>query len=103
MQFQTIANCCVLYLVFCPHAFLYDCLLLSISTAVFLPEMSLGFALLERAPYRRWCYTILLLAPPLLWIPYLIGGPAASETMLLASTFLISFGLKGLLEESRSI
>jgi len=102
LQHQAIGNCCVLYLAFCPHAFLYDCLLLAISTAVFLPEMSLGFALSQRETYRRWCYTILLLAPPLLWIPYLCGGSAAPETMLLISTLLIAFGLKGWLEESRS-
>jgi hypothetical protein len=91
-QFRAASLSVLVFLIFSPHSFLYDCLILSIPTILLMRETSLSNALAQQPLTRRaWC-VFLLLVPVLSWVPYvcLHSEVLASQFLLLSNCCLLA-------------
>jgi hypothetical protein len=90
-QFRAISLSVLVFLIFSPHSFLYDCLILSIPTILLMRETSLSGALAEQPLVKKVCSVFLLLVPALTWLPYVYLHPEvwASQFILAANVCLL--------------
>jgi hypothetical protein len=91
-QIRATALSAVVYLIFSPHAFLYDCLLLIIPLLLTYPSNGLSKAFAQMTGNERGWLAILLLAPLLAWCPYLCHEAWATLFMLVVNLVLLLFG-----------
>jgi hypothetical protein len=89
-QLRAVSLSVLVFLIFSPHSFLYDCLILSIPTILLMRETSLSNALaLQPLGKKAWC-VFLLLVPVLSWVPYLHSEVLASQFLLLTNCCLLA-------------
>jgi hypothetical protein len=82
-QFRAISISTLVFLIFSPHSFLYDCLLLAIPTVLLLAETTLSGALLDQSVSRKIWGVSLMLTPSLLLVPYFFLHPETWASLLL--------------------
>ena len=94
-QFRAISLSVLVFLIFSPHSFLYDCLILSIPTILLMRETSLSGALAQRPLSSRVWNVFLLLVPVLAWVPYvcLHSEVLTSQFLLIANICLLAVWL----------
>ena len=70
-QIRAISLSVLVFLIFSPHSFLYDCLILSLPTVLLMRETTLSGAIFQPHLSQRLWGIILLLMPVVCWAPYL--------------------------------
>ncbi len=93
-QVAAAALSCIVYVIFCPHVYFYDALILTIPLLLTMKRVSLFSAFLEQPLSLRLWAVLLLVFPALIWIPYLTDPILADRVTLVCAMILLISGLK---------
>lgn len=92
-KWKAISLSTVAYLVFSPHAFVYDGLLLAVPTAITLQRLSLSKLLqMQKRSLKLFSLTLCVI-PVVSWVAYFGGNEVLGRVILCANIFLLIVGL----------
>jgi len=98
----TISAMMLVYLVFSPHTFVYDCLLLAVPAVLLLDEFSLEGALKAKG-MERWWRMLLFLLPIISWLPHFAHRKLTDRMILTANLWLLAYLLIFLRKQEDSL
>lgn len=91
-EFVAVSLTVLLYLLFTPHAYLYDCIILTIPLVLTARQVSFGW-IFEQSGWRKFWFILLLTVPVLTWAPYLVSPLMGTKATTFATLILLVVGL----------
>jgi hypothetical protein len=86
----TIATFVLVYVIFSPHTFVYDCLLLAVPAILLLDDFSVE-GVFQAKGMERWWRLLLFILPLISWLPHLLHKKLTDRMILTANLWLLGY------------